>query len=209
VNLSLLSGKGTLRGFVVGNPPGYKTASAMSVGEVSVALKPRSVFADKVVVDSVRVLAPEITFEGGLQENNLKTILANVQAATGGSGGQAAPGQSGPAATGPGKKIEVGDFLLTGGQLKLSTGALGGKSLALALPEIHLQDLGKGSDGITGAELMRRVLELVLEKAGPLVAENLGKLGAEAVGAAAEKLKDETKAVEKVTKGLGDLLKKK
>lgn len=204
-NLSLWSGKGTLRGFVVGNPEGYKTPSAMSVGEVSVAIQPRSVFSDKVVVESVRVVAPEITFEGGLQGNNLKAIMANVQAA---SGGATSTSQPGAPAEGAGKKLEIGEFQLTGGQLKLSTGVLGGKSLTLALPDIQLRDLGKGSDGITGAELTRQVLQIVLDKVMPLVADNLGKLGTEAVGAATEKLKEQTKGVEKVTKGLGDLLKK-
>src|SRR5256886_1369409 len=83
--LSLLSGSGRLKGLFVGNPEGFKTASAIKVGAVSLGVAPRSVFADKIHVKEVRVEAPEITFEGGLKGNNLSRLLDNVQAATGGS----------------------------------------------------------------------------------------------------------------------------
>src|SRR5262245_51586812 len=49
-NISLFSGSGKLTDLVVGNPEGYKTPSAISVGSASLALKPSSVFADKLVI---------------------------------------------------------------------------------------------------------------------------------------------------------------
>src|SRR5262245_8604885 len=62
VNLSPFSGRGELSGLVVGNPEGFKSASALSVQEVRVALKPKSVFSEPIVVDEISVKAPEITF---------------------------------------------------------------------------------------------------------------------------------------------------
>lgn len=44
VNLSPLSGRGHLSGFFVGNPPEFKTPSAITVGDVEVDLKVASVF---------------------------------------------------------------------------------------------------------------------------------------------------------------------
>src|SRR6266550_2996112 len=82
--LSLLSGSGKLKGLFVGNPEGFKTASAIKVGAVSVGIAPGSVFSDKVHVKEVNVQAPEITFEGGLKGNNLSKLLDNVQSAAGG-----------------------------------------------------------------------------------------------------------------------------
>src|SRR6266480_5525714 len=83
--LSLLSGSGKLKGLLVGNPEGFKTASAIKVGSVSVGVVAGSVFSDKVRVTQVNVQAPEITFEGGLKGNNLSKLLDHVQAAAGGS----------------------------------------------------------------------------------------------------------------------------
>ena len=49
VNLSLLSGSGKVQGLVVGNPEGFKTPQAISVGAASLALQPASLLADKIV----------------------------------------------------------------------------------------------------------------------------------------------------------------
>src|SRR4051794_606538 len=48
VSLSLFSGSGKVKGLFVGNPEGYKTPSAIRVGQASLSLQPGSVFADKV-----------------------------------------------------------------------------------------------------------------------------------------------------------------
>jgi hypothetical protein len=40
VSLSLFSGSGAIKGLVVGNPEGYKTDHAMSVGMASVSVAP-------------------------------------------------------------------------------------------------------------------------------------------------------------------------
>src|SRR2546428_4088038 len=77
--LSIFSGSGELKGFLVGNPEGFNSPSAVRVGSVGVDVQPGSVFSDKVVVRSVKVLAPEITFEGTLGGNNLSKLLANIR----------------------------------------------------------------------------------------------------------------------------------
>ena len=63
VDLSPFSGAGQLQGLLVGNPPGFKTAEAIKVGSVGVKIEPRSVLGDKVIVRSIKMEAPEITFE--------------------------------------------------------------------------------------------------------------------------------------------------
>src|SRR5262245_22231650 len=75
VNLSLLSGSGKIKGLLVGNPEGYKTPSAIQVGEASLALQPGSVFSDKVIIHSVSVIGPQVNFETDLKGNNLSKIL--------------------------------------------------------------------------------------------------------------------------------------
>jgi hypothetical protein len=206
--LSLLSGSGKLKGLFIGNPEGFKAESAIKVGSISVGVVPGSVFSDKIHVTHVEVIGPEITFEGGLKGNNLSKLLDNVEQAAGGSGKtNAAP--TGPASS---KKIQVDDLLISGGRINLSVdvAVLGGKSGTVPLPEIHLVDLGKGSGGLTAADLTERILKEILERAIPAAEKavvNLGKgvtrgvikgdgtISAEGVGNAA--------------KGIGSLLKKK
>ncbi len=205
-HISLLSGHGALKGLTVGNPAGYHSPTAIKVGAVSVAVKPASVLANKVVIESIDVQAPEITIEGGLKANNLSAILANVQAAT--ASESQAP-QPAPGKKGAGKKLEVDDFRITGGQIHLSLSLMGGKTATLPLPDIHLTGLGQGADGITPAELTEKVFAAVLQGATSTATEQLGKLGGSAVDAAKDVGSNTVHSVQKITHGIGDLFKKK
>ncbi|HEY9172871.1 MAG TPA: hypothetical protein VI136_11350 [Verrucomicrobiae bacterium] len=208
VSLSLLSGSGSLKGLVVGNPEGYKTPSAISVGRASLAISPGSLLSDKIVVKSIRVEAPEITFEGGFSENNLTKIMANVNAATGGAGG-GKPAEPPKQESAPGKKLQVDDFLITGAKVNVSLTGMGGKAITVPLPDIHLTGLGQGTDGITAGELTKRVLNEVLASATKVATSDAAKnLTKGVTDAAKDAGKTASDAVEKATKGLGGLFKK-
>ena len=200
VNLSLLSGGGSIKGLVISNPEGYKTPHAISVGSTSVSVNPSSLLTDKIVIKSIRVEAPEITLELGPGGSNLKQIQANLESTL---GTDAAPS---PAATDEKKstkKLQVDEILITGGKVTLGAAMLGGKVADASLPEIHLNDLGTGPNGITAADLGNRLLSVIMDGAIKVGAEQLSKAGTDALN------KTANEAVGKATKSLGDLLKKK
>jgi hypothetical protein len=200
VNLSLLTGSAKVKGLVVGNPEGYKTTQAISVGSAAVGVNPFSVFSDKIVVRSVRVEAPEITFEGGLGGNNLSKIMDNVNAIAQ-NGGPASTNTTAQAGNEPGRKIEVDDFLITGAMVHVSLTGVGGKEMTLPLPDIHLTNLGKDSAGITATDLTRRVLGAITTATIKAVAGATTDIGQRAGKAAGE-------GMNKITSGLGGLFKK-
>lgn len=203
-SISLLSGSGTLKGFVLGNPTGYKGDFAIKVGRVDLGVQPGSLFGDKVHVTHLRVEAPEILIEGGPKKNNLTQILDNVEAASGGAAGsQQAPAGGNKGAS---RKLQVDEFLIAGGKVHVSTVLTGGQPVTLTLPDIHLTNLGDGPDGITAAELTRKVLAQVTQETVTALTKNLANLGKGVVNDASGTLQG---ATEKVTKGLGDLFKKK
>jgi hypothetical protein len=165
VHISLLKGNAEMKGFVIGNPDGYKTPQAISVGLAELGINPGSIMSDKIVIRTLHVESPEITFEGGLGGNNLSKILDNIKGAAKTGGSPAAkPDAEAKPDTKPAKKIEVDDFLISGakvsGTLTLPTGKEV-KLKTLTLPDIHLTDLGKGSDGLTPAELARNMFSAV------------------------------------------------
>jgi uncharacterized protein involved in outer membrane biogenesis len=203
VNLSLLSGGGKLKGLLVGNPSGYKSPSAIQVGDASLAIAPSSIFSSKVVIRSINVQAPEITFETDLTGNNLSKIVANLQAVTGGSSSS-----GGSADKKAGKKLQVDDFLITGGKIHVSVTALGGQSATVPLPEIHLTSLGQGPDGITAAELTKLVLQAVEKEAVQVAASSVADLSKDAANLTKGLGKTANGTATGVTKGLGGLFKK-
>ena len=204
VSQSLFSGKGELKNLFVGNPEGFKTESAIKVGAVRVGLQPASVFSPKIVIDSISVEAPEITLEGLGKNSNLNKILANIEEFTG--GGKAPAGDK--SAPQPGKKIQVNEFVIQGGKVNLAIPGLGGKSATVPLPDIRLADLGTGPEGITPAELSKRVISAIYEKATSATASIVGSLGKGAAEAASTVTKSVTDGAGKAVKGIGDLFKK-
>lgn len=202
-SLSLLGGSGSVSGLVVGNPPGYKSESAIKVGKASLALSPGSVFSDKVVIKSINVQTPEITIEGGLNDNNLTAIQKNVAAFTGPSTDQPAAGKDAKSAS---KKLQVDEFIVSGAKVNA---VIMGRTVPFTIPEIKLTGLGQGPEGITAADLTKRFMDEVIK--GSLdglvkAASDLSKVGADA---AKEATKAATDTLNKTTKGIGDLFKKK
>ena len=74
IHIGILSGSAKVKGLVVGNPAGYQVPNAISVGLAEVSVDVASALSDKIVIHSIHVEAPEITFEGGLSDNNLFKI---------------------------------------------------------------------------------------------------------------------------------------
>ena len=202
VDLSLLTGSVKVKGLVVGSPAGYKAPNVISVGVAAVRVSPMSLLSDKIVVKSIKVEAPEITFEGNpLGANNLKKIQDNVNAAAANFQSPLSTNQppktAAPAK--PGAKFEVDDFLITGAKVHIGTGA------TVPLPDIHLTDLGKGPEGITASDLTKRVLTEVISGTLTAVESAATNIGKDA-GKSAENLGKE--GVNKITTGIGGLLKK-
>lgn len=217
VELSAGSGTGRVRGLIVGNPDPYKQPHALRLGEVSLSVDPATVMSGKVVIRSIRVVEPVITVEGGLGGNNLKKLLANIEASTGGRSGAGGtgPGTGGgkPSEGGGGRKLQVDEFVLAGAKLdlKLDVPGVSGAIPSVTLPEIRLANLGTGPDGITPAELSQAVMGQIMKELTPVLTAEVGKLGKGLLesgiqGAAGDAAKG---ALEKAAGGLNNLLKKK
>jgi hypothetical protein len=202
VNLSLLTGSAGIKGLVVGNPEGYKAPQAISVGTAAVGVNPFSILSDKIIVRSVRVDAPEITFEGNpFSGNNLSKIEQNVNAAVNRSSAVPATNAAAKAASRPGKKIEVDDFLITKARVNFN-------GLTLTLPDVHLTDLGKGTDGLTAADLTRRVLQALTTATVKAVAGAATDVGKDAGKAGQDLGKSVGSNMINLTHDLGGLFKK-
>lgn len=211
VNLSLLRGNASIKDLVIGNPEGYKSPEALSVGRASVSISPRSIFSDKVVVKSIRIEAPKVTVEVGPGGSNLQKLQKELEAAIGGATSGPSGSAPAPANTDAGKKLQVDEVVVTGGKLLLGAAALGGTVAEAPLPEIELQGLGQGPEGITGAELGRVILSKINEAALKTYGEKLGQVGAEAlqnISQTATNAINEAAgdALNKAAKGLDNLL---
>ncbi len=204
VEVSLVTGSAKVKGLIVGNPSGYKTSQAISVGTAAVRMDPFSVLSKKIMVHSVLVESPEVTFEGGLGGNNLSQIMDNVNAVTKSDVPESTK-TSTEVSDKPASKIQVDDLLITGAKVRVHLQGLLSKDVTLTLPDIHLIGLGKGSDGLTPAELTRAVFDAINRDTIKAVTGSMADLGqgVQNVGKDARKKMGET--VNKITNGMGEL----
>jgi len=169
-DISLRQAKGALRGLTVGNPPGFKTDHALSLGEVSVTLDPASIGEKVIVLKEVVVMRPQVTYEYGQGGDNLNAIKKNV-AATASPGGQQRPAAGGPSApaSAPAKKDEqkviIENLYVRNGEVTVSASLLEGRKVSAGLPDIHLKDVGKGKGGASPADVAQALIAQIEQSA--------------------------------------------
>jgi hypothetical protein len=177
VDLSLSSGAGSINGLVVGNPAGFATPHALSLGSVGVQVDTSSIAGSgPIVIDEVTISQPQITYEvQGLSTNsNLKAIQNNVQAFAA-STVPAQQQQAQQSSSAPARKEIIRDLIITGGEIGISSSALNGKALTVPLPVIHLTNIGENGGGASPAEIAQQVLGAITSSASKVSATALTK----------------------------------
>ena len=198
-SISPFTGSGTLKGLFVGNPTGWKSPKAFSVGQAHVSIAPLSLLGDHIIVNEVLIDGPEFVYETNLVRDNIKDLLANIDAFTKGLTGGAPATPADPAApAGKPIKFEVKHFRLQ--NVKVTVGA-GGAALTLSLPPITLTDLGTAEGGITPDQIATKVLTNVLGSITGAVGESLLKGGNKGGDAAAGAAKAASEGLKKLFGG--------
>src|SRR3989475_11246399 len=195
VDLSPVSGQVRLKGRVVGNPPGFKAASAFKLADAKVKADLKTALSDKLVIEEILIDGPEITYEAGPSGSNIGKIQQNVAAFGKSVSPKDAAESKSPKKDPTQKKVQINHFIVKNGQVNLSASMLKGKALTVRLPDLHLRDIGKESGGVmvqqAAAEVLMAINKSVvqsdagqgklLEKAAEEAAKGLGSEAGKAV----------------------------
>lgn len=207
VDLDVTSGKTALQGFVVGNPSGFKSDNAFELGNIAVQVDTSSLESETVIVNSIVINGPKVTYELGDGGSNVDAIKRNVDTyAKQFSSGDSAASSSED--SGPQKKMIIERLTITDGRINVSAPFLDGKSLGASLPTITLTDIGKDSGGASPADVIKRVIDEMTKGVGGAISGlNLDDLAKQAT-AEAQKAIDAAKAgasdaVKSATEGTG------
>ncbi len=192
VDISLTSGRGTISGITIGNPAGFGSGKAVSVGAVTVKIDPSSVpGSGPIVIKLVNISQPQVNYEVGQGGSNLQTIQRNVQAYAGGSGSSSSAAAASPSASSgsPQRKEIISDLTIDEGMVTASSPLLPGKQLKVPLPSIHLANLGQSSGGATAAQIGSQIVSAITEKAtqagSAAITKNLSGAALKGLGGAA------------------------
>ncbi|MCP4990340.1 MAG: hypothetical protein GY928_31180, partial [Colwellia sp.] len=165
VRIKLKSGEGAISGLRIGNPPGFTSPNAFTLGAISTKIDTATVTKDPVVIEEVIVSSPKVFYEineAGL--SNINVIKKNIQ-------GLKKPTEKKPTEE---KKKErnliIRKLVIEGGQIDVLIAALGEKSMSTKLPPMKLTNIGKKT-GVSPAEVAEQVLAVIVDKVGPEVAK--------------------------------------
>ncbi|MEX0684762.1 MAG: AsmA family protein [Balneolales bacterium] len=152
VSISPFTGQGTITGFRVANPEGYSTEHAVEVDDFFIQLDVYSLWSDLIVVEEVIITSPSVYVEQKLPENNLRTILNNINEAL---------------STGTSMEADVviDHFLMEDGSADLYTEIGGERSARVEMSNIELHDLGRGGGQQAIEEIVKEIAERVIEQA--------------------------------------------
>ncbi|MBL4720979.1 MAG: hypothetical protein JKY20_07605 [Alphaproteobacteria bacterium] len=200
-------GSATLTGLVVGNPDGFKTDNAFSLGEISVKIDPASVTQNPIIIKEVIINKPVITYELGSGGSNIDAIKKNVERLAGSGGGSSGDGD--------GPKVIIEHLYVRGGAVNVSATALGGKTLSASLPEIHLTDIGKDNGGADANEVASKIMAALTDSVGGFVSgldissvfEGMANVPDSLKGMAGGAMEKAGDVMKSVTGGSSDMLK--
>jgi hypothetical protein len=185
-----LDGKAALYGLVVGNPGGFKAKHALSLGEISMQLDIGSLMTDVIRIKELTLVKPEIMYEYSSAGSNLDVLQRNIEQYVAQQHGTMKKTQDSESA----KKLVIEHLYIKNGIASVRAEILNGDVLSVPIPDLHLRDIGKKSNGTTAGDAMRQILGPLVQQVGTSVASlglnTAGKTLQKGVEAATQTIKD-------------------
>ncbi len=161
VEVDITAGKAAIDGFVIGTPAGFSADNTFRLDRIALALNTDKLSTEQVVIDRFEINGPVIWYELGREGSNIAALQQNVDRylAESGVATPAEESQAGATADEQTVKLMVNHLYFRDASVNVSTTTVPGKKISVPLPDLHLRDLGKGREGLTGAELVDKILE--------------------------------------------------
>jgi hypothetical protein len=187
VDIDMTSGRGGMKGLVVGNPEGFTEPSAFELGEISLEINIANTSGEMIHITSILVDAPKVTYELATGTNNLDALKKNVDdfiAANGGGGSSASSSEDEE-----GPKIIIDSLIIQNGRVSVKAPVTLNKKIEGSLPKIVMKDIGKDDGGASPGEVAAQIIQQISGNAmnvvsGLGVGKTLKSLGDGLTGAA-------------------------
>ena len=191
------SGRATLSGLQIANPPGYAEPRSVAFERVDAAVQPGSLLHDVVDIGEVTIVKPELTLEFSGTRSNWSVLMDNL------SSGKSRSGEDKQAA--PGKKFIIHKLRIEAAGARFRSDLIPGGAKSVVLPSIEVENVGTAEGGATLAE----VLDVVLHQLGNAALKSgQGIVPAALLNDLGSTLKEGVKALEKLPSQSGEDLRK-
>lgn len=156
VHLQTADGRGELQGLFIGNPQGFKTAHALKAERVELEVDMATLASEVIVIKKVAVIAPDVIYEKGDSLTNFDALHKNIAQYLGTQEKSKTDKKE--------KRFIVQKFIVRDATAQASAAFMGGKTVSVPVPDIHLRDLGLAKGGATAGELAQEMTAAVKAK---------------------------------------------
>lgn len=170
ISLSPTDGAGTLAGFEIGNPGGFKQPYAMQAGRIELAVEPKSLTTEVIHIRKIEVRDISVNYESGSGGTNFDAIKRNAEQFADDKKTESKP-----------KKLIVDSIVISGARMTYLGTATLGKPVELTLPDITLSNIGAKQGGVSPDLLAKAVLDAMMRSMGQAVAGSV-KGAAQSIG---------------------------
>jgi hypothetical protein len=166
VKIHLRAGSGEISGLTVANPRGFSSPHIFSLGKIRVKIDTHSITSSPVVIDELRISAPQVVYEmnKGL-DSNVTALKKNIQASSASPAKKTGKEKSG------GKEIRlvIRKLVIDSGSIEARVAAFKDKPQSLTLKHFEMTDVG-GRDGAPPARIAEEILTTLVKEVGGTVA---------------------------------------
>lgn len=197
VTFSLINGEAGLEALVIGNPPGFESDYAFSLGQLHIKLDPLSLFSERIEISELRIDQPDLIWELRKGGSNFQALQKNLpMIETGDEAGQL---------------VMIEHVYLNGTRVTIE-GLPVKRDTSLTLPDLHIENIGRDEGGVTFGNALQEIFAVILPAVTEVALEQniqglAGALAGDLKGegkTTAKKLKSKIKG--KLKRGLGGLL---
>jgi len=157
VDISLKSGRGTVRDLHVANPEGFPHGAAVKFDEVTIDVDVSSINRDPIVIQQIRIIAPEVN---AVVNEKLATNIGAIRRHADAYTARTAAPKSGKRDAGFEKRITIKSFVVEKGMVEGDATRIGSEKKQFELPPIELTNVG-GERGVP-PETMAKVMAAAL-----------------------------------------------
>jgi uncharacterized protein involved in outer membrane biogenesis len=161
VNIQLKQASAAISGLTVANPKGFDIPNAFSLGQIATRLNVKGMSKDHIVIDEVRVQAPEVFYEINADKQGNLNLLKDklIGGAKAGAAGEKPATQTG--AKPP--MITIHKFVFADAALHAKLVPLKNKEFNLKLPSFELVNLS-GTPQQIGKQVMNQLIDRAREE---------------------------------------------
>ena len=199
-DVSIFQAQAGLENFILGNPEGFSSPHAITVGSILIDVDESTLTKDTIIIDRIEVIGPEITYEIKGTTDNFRAMIDNMKKP---EKAEKKVGEK-KVEKKDGKKVIIRDLLLKNIKIKTSADLVGGDIATTTISEIHLRNIGEKQNGVDMAQAVLMVLDELYSQVISQDTLDLLKKGFEGLGDGLGDVQDEVEAIGGQLKGLFD-----